>query len=95
MGKEILTILSGPLADQEFDVVLMDIEMPVMDGIAATRVIRKREQQEGGRIPIIAVTSTDTRDECLAGGIDAFLPKPLDPQALEVIVDRLICTSAA
>jgi PAS domain S-box-containing protein len=62
-----------------FDVVLMDVHMPVMDGLAAARRIRKRERERGGHIPIIALTATATktdRERCLAAGMDDYVTKP-------------------
>ena len=67
------------MRSRRFDVVLMDVQMPVMDGLAATREIRR---MEGGRTPIVAMTanafSTD-HAECLAAGMDDHVAKPVDP----------------
>ena len=72
------------------DLILMDLLMPVMDGYAATREIRKREKALGlDRIPIIALTATATeedRQQCLAAGMDDFLPKPFSPSQLGHVV---------
>jgi CheY-like chemotaxis protein/HPt (histidine-containing phosphotransfer) domain-containing protein len=67
-----------------FDVVLMDVHMPVLDGLAATREIRRLEG-ERGRIPIIALSASvlsGETEQCLAAGMDAHLAKPIDPIAL-------------
>jgi CheY-like chemotaxis protein len=68
--------------------VLMDLHMPGMDGLEATRRIRAIEAQQGGaRTPIIALTanaSAEDRDACLAAGMDGFLIKPLDRERLAV-----------
>ncbi|MCA9518750.1 MAG: response regulator [Myxococcales bacterium] len=73
---------------EDFDAILMDCQMPQMDGFAAARRIRGEER---GRAVIIAVTASalaDDRDRCLAAGMDDFLPKPLDGQALEAMLAR-------
>lgn len=69
---------------EAFDVVLMDLQMPVMDGLEATRRIRAREQADHrARVPIIAMTAramVEDRDRCTAAGMDDFLAKPIDAQ---------------
>ena len=67
-----------------FDVVLMDVHMPVLDGLSATREIRSLAG-ERGRVPILALSASafsDESEQCLAAGMDAHLPKPIDPAAL-------------
>jgi CheY-like chemotaxis protein len=83
------------MLQQHFDVVLMDIEMPVMDGISATRRIRDWERETGTHTPIVAVTSNTNRDECLAAGMDAFLSKPLRPDSLHQVLNTVIGGHAA
>ena len=73
-----------------FDVVLMDVHMPVLDGLAATREIRRFEG-ERGRIPIIALSASvlsGETEQCLAAGMDAHLAKPIDPIALAHVLAR-------
>ncbi len=73
------------LAEQEFDVVLMDVEMPEMDGFEATAIIRLRERQTGGHIPIIAMTAhamKGDRERCLEAGMDGYVAKPIRVQRL-------------
>jgi CheY-like chemotaxis protein len=68
-----------------FDLILMDVQMPQMDGLEATSEIRKREKKQGTHIPIIAMTAhamADDRDRCLAAGMDAYISKPIDIQFL-------------
>ncbi len=70
---------------QTFDLVLMDVQMPKMDGLEATHNIRKLEQLSGGHTPIIALTAHSLqgyRDQCRIAGMDAFLTKPLNPESL-------------
>ncbi len=73
-----------------YDLVLMDVHMPEMDGIAAAGRIRAAES-EGERTPIVALTAnafSDDRDACLAAGLDAFLTKPLDRERLAELLAR-------
>lgn len=80
-GLEVLELL----ASQTFDVILMDGQMPDMDGYAATREIRRREARAGGHIPIIAVTAHvggEQRQACLDAGMDDYISKPIDPDLL-------------
>ena len=77
-------------AAQTFDVILMDMQMPVMDGLAATQAIRERERHRGGRrTPIIAMTANAgqaDQNRCLEAGMDDFVPKPIDiPELFEVL----------
>jgi CheY-like chemotaxis protein len=61
-----------------------------MDGLSATCAIRQRESERGGHTPIVAVTSSSGSEECLAAGMDAFLPKPLRSDALNQTVHRVL-----
>jgi PAS domain S-box-containing protein len=69
-----------------FELILMDLQMPVMGGLEATSAIRAREKVDGGHTPIVALTAramTSDRDACLAAGMDGYLSKPLMPEKLE------------
>jgi two-component system sensor histidine kinase/response regulator len=76
-GKEVLQILE----QQSFDVILMDVQMPEMDGYQTTAEIRRRELATGTRTRIIAMTALalqQDRDLSLAAGMDDYIPKPID-----------------
>src|SRR5262249_10884535 len=83
---------------QPFDLILMDLQMPEMDGLQATAVIRKRETTRGGfgpdgsRIPIVAMTAfamTGDREKCLAAGMDGYVTKPVRPPELYAAIARI------
>jgi CheY-like chemotaxis protein len=90
-GQEALrSVQSG-----DFDLILMDCQMPVMDGFAATTEIRRHEQQRGRSrsLPIIAITANalqGDRESCLAAGMDDYLSKPFTQQALGQTIGRWI-----
>ncbi|AGX87880.1 signal transduction histidine kinase [Candidatus Symbiobacter mobilis CR] len=76
----------------EFDAVLMDLEMPEMNGYEATRCIRERERLRGGHIPILAMTAhamDGVRENCLESGMDGYLSKPIQVAALLHALDEL------
>jgi two-component system sensor histidine kinase/response regulator len=88
-GMEALQMLE----EKEFDLVLMDVEMPQMDGLEATRVIREREAVSGQHIPILAVTAYATKEDqerCLKAGADGYLSKPVSPRKLVAALKRFL-----
>ena len=92
-GREALAAL-----DQEnFDVVLMDVQMPEMDGFEATAAIRAREQDTGGHLPIIAMTAHAMQGDekrCLAAGMDGYIAKPIKARELVELLERLPVAAA-
>jgi CheY-like chemotaxis protein len=85
-GKQAVEAMEGG----DFDLVLMDVQMPVMDGLEATCVIRQRESTTGVHIPVVAVTGTAAREECLAAGMDGHISKPLTAAALNQTIHDLL-----
>jgi PAS domain S-box-containing protein len=82
----------------EFDLVLMDIQMPEMDGFEATAEIRKREKLTGRRTPIIALTAhalKEDRERCLSARMDAYVTKPIRPAELFSVIQNVLRLSAA
>jgi len=88
-GREALTVL----ASQTFDIVLMDVQMPVMDGLQATAAIRLQEKTTGVHLPIIALTAyamKGDQERCLAAGMDRYLSKPVEAKQLYAAIEALI-----
>ena len=80
------------LSEHIFDVALMDIQMPVLDGIQATQCIRAQEADNGAHLPIIAISANllaGDRERCLAAGMDGYLGKPLNRAELFLELARL------
>ena len=102
MGHAVEVVENGALAvarweQRDVDLILMDIQMPEMDGFEATSEIRRRERERrsGGSadasVPIIAMTAhamTGDREQCLAAGMDDYLPKPVDAAGLAAIIEK-------
>jgi CheY-like chemotaxis protein len=86
-GREALAALEAG----DFDLVLMDLHMPEMDGYAATAAIRAREQESGGHVPIVAMTAAamkGDREACLEAGMDGYVAKPVVPEELFSAIER-------
>jgi len=79
----------------DFDLILMDVQMPEMNGYEATRAIRKYETSLGTRVPIIAVTANamkGDREKCLNADMDAYISKPIEADTLEALIQQ-VCGS--
>jgi two-component system sensor histidine kinase/response regulator len=75
-----------------YDLILMDVQMPEMNGWEATQAIREKERSTGGHIPIVAMTAhvmKGDKERCLAAGMDAYLTKPIRPQELLALLDGI------
>lgn len=91
-GKEAVETIEK----EQFDIILMDVNMPEMDGFEATASIRAKEKENGGHIPIIAMTALAVqgdRERCLEAGMDRYVSKPIKPKELYDAIDNLIAVS--
>ena len=84
------------LAEQtSYDLVLMDVQMPLVDGLEATRTIRIREMQTGAHLPIVALTAhaiKGDQERCEEAGMDGYLAKPIRPEELDAVLQRYMAT---
>jgi CheY-like chemotaxis protein len=93
-GQEAVTAAAGA----RYDVILMDCQMPEMDGFVATGEIRRAEATRGARVPIVALTAhamAGDRERCLAAGMDDYLPKPFERAQLQTVLGRWVHPAAA
>ncbi|MCX6597152.1 MAG: response regulator [Acidobacteria bacterium] len=93
-GLEVMRML----AERNYPLVLMDCQMPLMDGFEATAAIRKQEQAPPRHLPIIALTAhalAEDRDRCLAAGMDDYIAKPIDEKTLVSTVERWLTAAGA
>ncbi len=91
-GREAIAILER----EPFDLILMDVEMPEMDGLEATAAIREREKTTGDRIPIIALTAhamKGDRERFLQAGMDGYIAKPIEATRLYEAVEAALPTT--
>ncbi len=87
-GKEAVDLVEH----QQFDLLLMDMQMPEMDGLEAARLIRQREQETGRHLHIIAITASamvGDKERCLAAGMDEYISKPIDANHLYSVIESL------
>jgi two-component system, sensor histidine kinase and response regulator len=81
------------LNTQDFDLILMDIQMPELNGYETTRAIRQKEQGTNRHIPIIAMTAyavNGDREKCLAAGMDGYVSKPMNPDKLHNEIETVL-----
>jgi CheY-like chemotaxis protein len=79
--------------EKDFDLVLMDVQMPEMDGIDATKAIRNSEEGTGQHLLILAMTANamaEDRDACLKAGMDGYISKPMRVDALRTAISELL-----
>ncbi len=96
-GHQLTVVANGKaalqaVASNRFDLALMDIQMPEMDGVEVTAMIRRNEEQTGIRLPIVALTAhamKGDREKFLAAGMDDYLSKPIIPHELDEVIYRL------
>ena len=87
-GNEVLNLLDK----NKFDFILMDVQMPEMDGIEATREIRKREEETGKHVPIIALTANafkEDKKKCLEAGMDEYATKPIKINEIFSVIEKI------
>ena len=90
-GKEAVAAFE----QEPFDAILMDVQMPEMDGFEATGVIREKEKETGSHIPIIAMTAhamKGDRERCLEAGMDEYVSKPIRPQIVVDAIESVVGT---
>jgi signal transduction histidine kinase/ActR/RegA family two-component response regulator len=86
------------ISQQNFDLVLMDVQMPELDGLEATRQLRESELSSGRYLPVVAMTAhamQGDREKCLQAGMTAYVAKPVRPEELFKVMDELIVGAAA
>ena len=79
-------------AEHAYDVILMDVQMPEMNGLEATQAIRVAEKETGRHVPIVAMTAhamSGDRERCLEAGMDGYIAKPIDPAALREVLESI------
>jgi CheY-like chemotaxis protein len=102
MGHHVTTVSDGQLAlhlsgQEQFDLVAMDMQMPVMDGVEATEKIRAREKQSGRHLPIVAMTANafeEDRQRCEQAGMDGYVAKPLNSKTIAAEIARVMAVFA-
>jgi len=91
-GREVLSAIER----EPVDLVLMDVQMPELDGLEATAAIRQKEKTTGGHLPVYALTAhamKGDRERCLAAGMDGYITKPIRIEELEQLLENLSRTA--
>jgi CheY-like chemotaxis protein len=89
-GRQVL----AAIMEQPFDLVLMDVQMPEVDGFEATAAIREQEKKTGSHLPILAMTAHSMkgdREDCLAAGMDGYISKPIKYDDLFTAIEQVAC----
>jgi CheY-like chemotaxis protein len=102
MGHHVTIVSDGQMAlrlsgQQQFDLVAMDMQMPVMDGVEATEEIRAREKQSGRHLPIVAMTANafdEDRRRCEQAGMDGYVSKPVTAKTIATEIARVMAAQA-
>lgn len=81
--------------NSKYSIVLMDVQMPVMDGLEATKAVRELERETGEHTVIIALTGHCARTDCIAAGMDDFIAKPMNIATLKKMIERWLPGAAS
>jgi CheY-like chemotaxis protein len=98
LGHEVVLANNGREAvdaaqSEDIDLILMDVQMPEMDGIEATKIIRQKERSSGSHVPIIAVTAhvlPEDKEKCRAAGMDGYVTKPIKLETLAAAIENVV-----
>jgi CheY-like chemotaxis protein len=101
-GHKVVVVGDGQAAldaieKESFDLILMDIQMPELDGLEATRILREREQRGLRSAPIIAMTAhamKGDRDKCIEAGMTGYISKPIQPDQLFELMEEVMAQAA-
>lgn len=96
-GHQVIVVSDGQqaleiLERESFDLVLMDVQMPVLDGLSATAALRERERDSGQHLPVVAMTANamkGDRERCMDAGMDDYVSKPIEPAELYRVVESI------
>lgn len=102
LGHRVSVVSSGTEAidafrREAFDVIFMDMEMPDVDGLEATKSIREIEREQGGHIPIVAMTAhafSEAREKCINAGMDDYVAKPIQLETVAEVIKRVVPEAA-